>query len=138
MGRALALDVGTKTIGVATTDPLRIITQPVITLKRKGVRQDVEALRKHVEELRPDIIVVGLPLELHGGEERSAKLARQIGDAVAASLGVPVVYHDERFTSVEAERRLIAQDVSRARRKEVIDQVAAMVILESWLESLGR
>lgn len=133
MGRVLALDVGTKTIGVASTDPLRIITQPVITLKRAGVRQDVEALRPHVTALKPDVIVVGLPLELDGGEERSARLARQIGDAVAEAFGVRVDYHDERFTSVEAERRLIAQDVSRARRREVIDQVAAMVILESWL-----
>jgi putative Holliday junction resolvase len=133
VGRVLALDVGTKTIGIATTDPLRIITQPVTTLKRAGVRQDVEALRPHVAALNPDVIVVGLPLELDGGEERSARLARQIGEAVEATLGVRVDYHDERFTSVEAERRLIAQDVSRARRREVIDQVAAMVILESWL-----
>jgi len=76
---------------------------------------------------------VGLPYELDGSEERSARLARQVGEAVAASGDWTVKYQDERFSSVEAERMLIAQDVRRSRRKQVIDQVAAMVILESWM-----
>lgn len=133
MGRALALDVGTKTIGIAVTDPLRILVQPVQTLARRGVRRDTEALRPIVERFTPDVVVVGLPFELDGTEERSARLARQIGESVRDVLGQTVDYHDERFTSVEAERYLIAQNLSRARRKQVIDQAAAMVILESWL-----
>lgn len=135
MSRVMALDVGTKTIGVAVTDPLRLFAQPRTTIARKGVQQDLKALAPHIAELAPSVIVVGLPLELDGTEERSARLARQIGEALREALAVEVVYHDERFSSVEAERRLIASDVSRARRRQIIDQAAAMVILESWLAS---
>ena len=135
MSRVMALDVGTKTIGVAVTDPLRMFAQPRTTIARKGVAKDVQALAPHIEELRPAVIVVGLPYELDGTEERSARLARQIGEALREAYAIEIVYQDERFSSVEAERRLIASDVSRARRKQVIDQAAAMVILESWLAS---
>jgi putative Holliday junction resolvase len=137
MGRVVALDVGTKTIGVACTDPLRITVQPVRTLARSGVRQDIVALEPVLASLAPDVVVVGLPLELDSSESRSAKLARQIGEAVATTLGLTVEYHDERFTSVEAERHLLALNLSRQRRKEVIDMAAAMVILESWLRERG-
>ena len=133
MGRVLALDVGTKTIGVAVSDPMRMFGQPVGTLSRRGVRKDVASLLPVVDEHAPDILIVGLPLELDGSETRSARLARQVGDALGEATGLPVTYHDERYSSVEAERHLLAQDVSRHRRKQVIDQVAAVVILESWL-----
>lgn len=133
MGRVLALDVGTKTIGVAVTDPLRMFGQPVVTLSRQGVARDVEALLSLLAEYDPDVIVVGMPFELDGSEARSARLARQIGDGLAEASGKPVAYQDERYSSVEAERSLIGMNVSRARRKQVIDQAAAVVILESWL-----
>lgn len=133
MGRVAALDVGTKTIGIAVTDPLRLFGQPVLTMRRAGVNKDVAALRSVLGEYTPDLVVVGLPYELDGSEGRSARLARQIGEALAQAAGVEVAYQDERYSSVEAERFLIAQDVSRARRKQVIDQAAAVVILESWL-----
>lgn len=133
MGRVMALDVGTKTIGVAVTDPLRLFGQPVTTLGRRGVKQDVARLLPLIDEYDPDVVVVGLPLELDGSEERSARLARQVGEAVGQACDVRIDYHDERYSSVEAERHLLAQDVSRARRKQVIDQVAAVVILESWM-----
>lgn len=133
MGRVVSLDVGTKTIGIAATDPLRILASPVETLSRRGVRQDMERLRPHLERLAPDLIVVGLPYELDGSEARSARLARQIGEAIVETFGLTVVYQDERFSSVQAERMLIERGVSRTRRKQVIDQAAAVVILESWL-----
>jgi len=133
VGRVMALDVGTKTIGIAVTDPLRMFGQPVATLSRQGVRKDVAVLLPVVDEYDPDVIVVGLPLELDGSEERSARLARQIGEALGQATERPIDYHDERFSSVVAERMLIAQDVRRDRRKQVIDQAAAVVILESWL-----
>lgn len=133
MGRLVGLDVGTKTIGVAMTDPERRVVLPSRTLSRKGVRLDVEALRKLFEELRPEAVIVGLPYELDDTEARSARLARQIGEAVAAATALPVHYVDERYTSVEAHALLIEADVSRARRKQVVDQVAAMRILERFL-----
>ena len=82
--------------------------------------------------------VVGLPLELDGTEERSARLARQIGEALDAATECAVHYMDERFSSVEAEQKLIEMNVSRKRRKEVVDQVAAIVILERYLNSMQR
>ena len=137
MGRILALDVGTKTIGVAVSDPMRMFPQPVCTIRRRGVKKDTAIIEGLVTEKEVDQVVVGLPFELDGTEERSARLARQIGEAVAEATGCPVAYVDERYSSVEAERHLIASGVSRARRKEVIDQVAAVIILRSFLDGAG-
>lgn len=133
IGKTIALDVGTKTIGVAVTDSLGMLAHPVCTVARKGVKQDVTKLEKVFLEHEPVAVVVGLPYELDGTEERSAKLARQIGEAVRERLGLPIHYVDERYSSVEAERRLIEAGVSRKKRKEIIDQAAAVVILETWL-----
>ena len=134
MGRVVALDVGTKTIGVAMSDPLGITANPVSTLARRGVRKDVEALTVLCEGRGIDTLVVGLPLELDGSEKRSAKLARQVGEALGAELGLKPVYIDERYTSVEAERALVEADLSRKKRKGVIDQAAAVLILRSYLD----
>ena len=134
MGRVMALDVGTKTIGIAMSDELRLFATPHSTLARKGVTQDVARLAVIAREKAVDHVVVGMPYELDGSEDRSARLARQIGDAIGETTGLPVTYIDERFSSVEAERMLIGLDVKRARRKQVIDQAAAAVILQSFLD----
>lgn len=133
-GSVLALDVGTQTIGVAVSDPLGLVARPVLTVARKGLKQDIPALAGLVAAHGARRVVVGLPLELDGTEARSARLARQVGEAVRAETGLPVVYVDERYSSVEAERRLIAQGMSRARRKQVIDQEAAAIVLQAWLD----
>jgi putative Holliday junction resolvase len=130
---ALGLDVGTKTIGVAGADGLGLMAHPLTTVAREGVRKDVAKLMAVAAERGAGVAVVGLPLELDSTEARSARLARQIGAAVAEA-GLSVVYVDERFTSVEAERRLLSAGASRARRKAVIDQVAAAIILQAWLD----
>lgn len=138
MARAMGLDVGTKTIGVAVSDELGLAPHPVCTVSRQGVRKDTAEIVRLAEDREVDTFVVGLPLELDGSEARSARLARQIGSALAEATGRRVLYVDERFTSVEAERALILQGVSRAKRKQVIDQAAAMSILRSWLEHGDR
>lgn len=132
-GKVIGLDVGTKTIGVALTDGLGMLAHPVCTLARKGVQKDVERLERLFAEHAVRSVVVGLPYELDGSEARSARLARQIGEEVARRTGLSVDYVDERYSSVDAERRLIAAGVKRAKRKEIIDQEAAVVILETWL-----
>ena len=104
---AVGLDVGTQTIGVAVSDGLGMLAHPVTTLERRGVRKDCDALASLLADRPLAYIVVGLPLELDGREERSAKLARQIGEAFGALKALPVAYVDERFSSVQAERRLI-------------------------------
>ncbi len=134
-GPLISLDVGTKTIGVAVCDPLRMLARPLTTVARRGVKKDVQALLTLVQERRVVGIVTGLPLALDGAETRSTRLARQVGDALAAATGLPLAYHDERFSSVEAERRLLAQDMSRKKRKQRIDQAAAAIILQDFLDS---
>ena len=134
MGRVIALDVGTKTIGVAMSDPLGITANPVCTLARKGVKKDVRALVELCVGKDVDALIVGLPLELDDTEERSARLARQVGQAMGEALGLEPVYIDERYTSVDAEEALIEADLSRKKRKGVIDQAAAVLILRSYLD----
>ena len=134
MGRMLGLDVGTKTIGVAVSDALGMLASPVRTLSRKSVRDDTEVIATIATELGVDTVVVGLPYELDGSESRMARLARQVGEAVGARIGLPVRYVDERYSSVDATRQLIAAGMSRERRKQVIDQQAAVVILQSFLD----
>ena len=132
IGPLLALDVGTKTIGVAKCDALGLAVVPVTTLSRAGLKTDIPKVLTLVKEHRAALVVVGLPYELDGSERRSARIARQVGESLVAA-GVVVEYCDERFTSVEAERSLRDAGVRPSRRAEVIDQVAAMRILESWL-----
>jgi putative Holliday junction resolvase len=133
-GKAIGLDVGTKTIGVAVSDGLGITARPVLTLARKGVRKDCAVLAELARREQVVHLVVGLPLELDDSEKRPARLARQIGEALGALLELPPIYIDERYSSVDAEDLLIEHDLSRARRKQVIDQAAAVLILQSWLD----
>lgn len=133
-GRAIGLDVGTKTIGVALSDSLGMLARPVRTLKRRSVKKDSAALAELCAQEGVKHLVVGLPLELDDTEARSAKLARQVGVALGELLGLAPIYIDERFTSVDAEEILVRLDISRKKRKEVIDQVAAVLILQSWLD----
>jgi putative Holliday junction resolvase len=133
MGKALGLDVGTKTIGVAISDSLGIGANPICTIKRHGVRRDVEKLMEIVKDRGVDRLVVGLPLELDDSESRSARLARQVGEALGEAMDLKPIYIDERYSSVDAEEVLVAADLSRKRRKQVIDQTAAVFILQSYL-----
>ena len=130
----MGLDVGTKTIGVAISDGIGLLAHPVTTISRRGVKKDVARLLPLVDERKIGHLVVGMPYELDGTEERSARLARQIGEAMSEATGLDVTYIDERFSSVEAERQLIAANMKRKRRKQVIDQQAAVVILQAYLD----
>lgn len=134
----MGLDVGTKTIGVAVSDELGLTAQGITTVRRVGPRKDLEALKQIIAEREVDRIVVGLPLNLDGSEGPRAQACRKFGETVAAETGLPTIYWDERLTTVAAERVLLEADVSRARRKQVIDQVAATLILQGWLDAHPR
>jgi putative holliday junction resolvase len=135
MSRIMALDVGEATIGVAISDPLRVTAQPVTTVRRKGWRTDLPELKRLIEEHEVSQVVVGLPLRL-GGEHGSAAVeAEAFAAKLRAAVDLPVCTWDERLTSVQAERILVDADVSRRRRREVIHQMAAAIILQSWLDS---
>jgi putative holliday junction resolvase len=134
-GRLLALDVGTKTVGVAVSDESRRLATPVETILRRGLATDVPKLAALATREQVRGIVVGLPLSLSGSDDnRSVRLARQVGEALARISGLPLAWQDERFSSVEAERRLVEGGRHRAERKERIDRAAAAVILQDFLD----
>ena len=136
-GRVLALDVGTKTIGLAVSDPARRMAFPLRTIARRSVAKDADELARVCTSQAITQLVVGLPLTLEGEEARSARLARQVAEALVARTGLPQAFVDERYSTLEAERRLRDAGAPADRRKEVIDQYAAVVILEDWLGNGG-
>jgi putative holliday junction resolvase len=132
--RLLGLDVGTKTIGLSVCDEDGKVATPVRTLPRHGGRRDLEALEKVREELGAEGYVLGLPLDLEGEEGDAARRVRALGDLLHKQADRPVHYFDERFSTAAAERLLIEADVRRARRKEVVNHVAATLILQGFLD----
>lgn len=130
--KCLCLDVGTKTIGVARGTRESGLASPLMTLSRQSVKKDSHRINAICLEQQVQLVVVGLPLMLDGTEGRAVRLARQIGEALKAHGKYVVVYQDERFSTIEAERRLIQTGKSAKKRKLAIDQAAAAVILEQW------
>lgn len=133
--RALGLDVGDKTIGVAVTDELGWTAQPVTTIRRKNLQMDLDALAALVTEKEADRFVIGLPLNMDDTEGPRAEKTRRFATAVEARFGLPIVLWDERLSTWEAERVLLEANMKRQKRREVIDTVAAVVILRSWLDA---
>ncbi|NOY55875.1 MAG: Holliday junction resolvase RuvX [Actinobacteria bacterium] len=133
MGSILALDYGTTRIGVAISDTLRITAQPLAVIQ---VEEFEERLRELIRDRDVDLVVVGLPTSLDGSEGPSAAGARRLAERVGAITGVTVEMVDERFTTATAERVLVEGNVRRRRRREVVDKVAAAVILHGYLETL--
>jgi putative Holliday junction resolvase len=133
--RFLALDVGDVRIGVAISDELELGAYPLLTYVRQGsLKKDVAALSLTAAEQEVDAIVVGLPTSLDGSEGPQAKKTRVFAEALASTSKLPLVVWDESMTSVDAEERMLALDFSRAKRKTVRDQWAAVIILETYLE----
>lgn len=135
--RALGLDIGSKTIGLAMTDEAGIAAHPLGVIARQGTDTDVSAIQTLAVEHDITDVVVGMPFELSGKVGHRARLTQGFASALRAKLGETVKLHeqDERFTTAEAERVLVAGGVSRAKRKDVIDQQAATLILQTWLDS---
>ncbi len=134
MARTLGLDVGTKTIGVAVADEGGTVAFPVTTIKRVGMKRDVAALLEIAEDRGADEAVVGLPLNLDGTPGEMAPEAKVVAQRLEAE-GFRVYLWDERMSTVSAERALLEGDVSRKKRKKVIDKVAATLILQAWLDA---
>ncbi len=132
--RILALDVGEKRIGLAISDPLGITAQGLGVLTRQGRDEDLRQLVKLAEEYGVTEIVVGLPRHLDGRPGAAVPEILELGEALAAALGVGLKSWDERLTTVEAERVLLEADVSRRRRRKVVDQLAAVLILQGYLD----
>lgn len=133
----IALDVGDVRIGVAVSDLLGITANPRETYWRKkgDVDADVRYFCEYAKKEDADTFVLGLPKNMDGTEGDRAFVTREFGDMLQEASGIPVVYQDERLTTVSAERMLIDADVRREKRKQVIDKVAATIILQSYLDS---
>jgi putative holliday junction resolvase len=135
LGRVMALDVGSKRIGVAVTDPLGITAQGLDTIQRKNKRTDFAALREVFTKYSVKEIVVGLPLRLSGAEGTQSEKMRLFADALHAHFGLTVHLWDERWTSTEANRLLRETDLSIKKRGQAVDRMAAILILQSWMEA---
>lgn len=136
--RAMGLDVGTKTVGVAVADELGFTAQPITVIRRSNLKTDLSELIRLARDREVDRFVIGLPLNMDGSEGPRALATRKFGDALAKASSLTIIYQDERLTTVAAERSLLEGDVSRSKRREVIDQVAASLILQGWLDAQPR
>lgn len=140
--RAISLDVGDKTIGVALSDMLGITANGLMTIDRIGIRKDADKVLNLVKEHGCDTIVIGLPLNLDGSnsvQTQKVRDFRKMLENKMMSTGIKdirVVFQDERFTTKIAENVLIEADVSRKKRRQVIDKQAAVIILQSFLDSM--
>ncbi|MGH6718805.1 MAG: Holliday junction resolvase RuvX [Alphaproteobacteria bacterium] len=136
--RVLGLDVGTKTIGLALSDTGRIIASPFATLKRGRFRDDVRALGRIVAEHGVGAVVVGLPINMDGSEGPRCQSVRAFAANLLGVLPLPLAFWDERLSTAAVERMLIAADISRKRRAELDDKLAAAYILQGALDAMGR
>ena len=141
MARKIGLDVGDKTVGIAVSDELGITAQPYMTLERVGIRKDTGKILDMVKELGCDTIVIGLNVGLDGNDTPQTTKVREFRTMLenkmrsTAMKGIDVVFQDERFTTVIAERVLKDAGVRREDRKKYVDKQAATIILQSYLDS---
>lgn len=135
-GALVGLDLGTKTIGVAISDGLRHVASPLAVIRRTKFTKDVIELQKLLQDRHVSGLILGLPLNMDGSEGPRSQATRAFARNLAGLVAWPITYWDERLSTVAAERALLEGDTSRARRAEVIDQVAAGYILQGALDRL--
>jgi putative holliday junction resolvase len=132
--RILGLDVGTRWIGLALSDSSLMIATPFQTLEKDGFKKVAKVLVRIIKEHHIIALVIGLPKNMDGTEGPQSQSTRQFAENFKNFYSIPIIFWDERLTSVEAERRMLEADVSRRKRDIHIDQVAASIILQSFLE----
>ena len=142
MMKIIALDVGDKTIGVALSDDLLYTAQGLMTIERVGSRKDAGKVMELIQQYKCDTVVVGLPKNLNGSDsiqtEKVYEFKTMLENKMRSSgmNNIEILYQDERFTTLIAEKVLIEADVSRKKRKDVIDKQAAVLILQGYLDRL--
>lgn len=134
--RIMALDVGSRTIGIACSDALLMTAQGIETIRRTSLENDFNRLRELISEYEVHELVVGMPKNMNGTKGERAEKTEEFVEKMKAVIDLPVTFWDERLSTVMAERQLIAADVSRKKRKSVIDKMAAVVILQGYLDRL--
>jgi len=136
--RMIALDVGDVRIGVAASDETNTIAIAVSVIKRKDMASDIKQINSFVQEYNAGKIIVGLPLTLRGEESIQAKKVRDFINTLTQGVTVPIETFDERLTTAQSEKFLISADVSRSKRRKVIDKMAAQLILQTYMETKGK
>lgn len=137
--RILGLDMGTRTIGLAISDPFGWTAQGLETYRRTGrLEDDLKAVVGLIKSFQVERVVVGLPRNMDGSRGPAAVMVEEFAERLTEKAGVPVVMWDERLTTVSAQRVLIEADVSRRKRKKVVDQMAAVLILQGYLNWLSK
>ncbi|MBU3132529.1 Holliday junction resolvase RuvX [Clostridium gasigenes] len=135
--RILGLDVGSKTIGVAVSDPLGYTAQGVTTIRRIKKDTDIEAIKKLCVEYSVETIVVGLPKNMNGTIGESGERMLGLCEVIKEATGIEVVTWDERLTTVAAHKSMLEADLSRGKRKKIVDKIAAIFILQGYLDRIS-
>lgn len=136
--RILGMDIGTRTIGLALSDPMGWTAQGLETYRRSGrLEIDLEVVTGMIKKLEVERVVAGLPLNMDGSRGPSAEMVEEFAKRLTDRSGVPLVMWDERLTTVSAQKMLIEADVSRKKRRKVVDQIAAVLILQGYLNWLS-
>lgn len=136
--RILGLDIGEKTIGVAVCDPLGYTAQGVTTIKRKSKAADIEEIKQICTEYEVESIVIGLPKNMNGTIGPQGEKIMNLGEFIKKNVELPIMFWDERLTTVAAHRVMLEADLSRSKRKKIVDKLAAMYILQGYLDSIAK
>jgi len=136
--RIMGLDIGSHTIGVAISDELGITAQGLKTITRKSKEEDFEEISNIISQFEIGKIVVGLPRNMNGSLGKQAEMVFQWIKNLKEKIHLPMVTWDERLSTVEASRVLLEADVSRKKRKKAIDKLAAVIILQAYMNSMGK
>ena len=136
--RILGLDIGSKTIGVAVSDPLGWTAQGVTTIKRDCYTKDVEAVMKICKEYGVETIVAGMPKNMNGTIGPSGEMVKNLCEQIEKSFDGKIEFWDERLTTVAANRAMLEADLSRAKRKKIVDKIAATYILQGYLDRISK
>lgn len=136
--RILGLDIGDKTIGVAISDPLGFTAQGITTVERKSKVKDVEELRKICEEYKVETILAGLPKNMNGTVGPQGEKVLKFCEFIKENINIEIKMWDERLTTVSAHKAMLEADLSRAKRKKIVDKVAATYILQGYLDRISK
>ena len=135
--RILGLDIGSKTIGGAISDPLGWTAQGITTIRRTKKEQDLEEIKKICKEYSVDTIVIGLPKNMNGTIGESGERVLDFSERIKEATGLKVDMWDERLTTVAAHKAMLEADLSRNKRKKIVDKIAAIYILQGYLDRLS-
>ncbi|MGV3024632.1 Holliday junction resolvase RuvX [Clostridium thermobutyricum] len=136
--RILGLDVGQKTVGVAISDPLGFTAQGITTIRRTKKSQDILEVKKICDEYSVEKIVIGLPKNMDGSIGFAGEKIKEFSEALKEVIDLEIIFWDERLTTVAAHRAMLEADLSRSKRKKIVDKVAATYILQGYLDLIAK